>query len=227
MDINERIFTTLKAQGKTQSDLARALDVRDATISEWKRNRTTPSAATCGRVAEYLGVSVDYLVRGKEFISGVLELSQNHIALLLFIRRAEYAGLSTVPADLLGDKDDYSDNYSAVEYLEKCDLIRQVAHVKVPKEKYTSNDRDKYYCVAERGYAYIENHVGGAYGKINQGIFGDRNQNNTITFNGGSGEKLTEFEEELLKVCAGLNMRHKNALLNYAYDLEKQATDKK
>lgn len=226
MDINERIFITLKTQGKTQSDLARALDVRDATVSEWKRNRTTPSAATCGRVAEYLGVSVDYLVTGKEFNSGVILLTQNHKTLLLFIKQEKYAGLSTIPADLLGDKNDYAGTYSAIDYLENCGLIRGVAHADVPEDK--RNHNDSFYRVSERGLAYIENHIGGDATVIrNQGILGDGNQNNTIYNGGTNGEKLTEFEEELLKVCAGLNMRYKNALLNYAYDLEKQAKDNK
>lgn len=66
MTINDRIFATLKAQGKTQSDLARVLDVRVATVSEWKRGRTTPSAATVGNIAAYLGVSCDYLCAGVE-----------------------------------------------------------------------------------------------------------------------------------------------------------------
>lgn len=67
MTINQRIFDTLKAQGKTQTDMAGVLNVRVATVSEWKRERTTPSASVVGQIAEYLCVSTDYLISGKEY----------------------------------------------------------------------------------------------------------------------------------------------------------------
>lgn len=60
---------------------------------------------------------------------------------------------------------------------------------------------------------------------IKQGIFGDRNQNNTVTIHGNGTVEISEFDGELIKVCGRLDMRHKNALLTYAYDLEKQMTE--
>lgn len=60
-----------------------------------------------------------------------------------------------------------------------------------------------------------------------QGIFGDRNENNTVTINGDGAVKLTEFESELLRVYSALDARGKNALLSYAYDLEKPTSDNK
>ncbi len=43
MELNDRIFDLLSQQNKKQSDLARAIGVRIATISEWKRHRCAPS----------------------------------------------------------------------------------------------------------------------------------------------------------------------------------------
>lgn len=60
-----------------------------------------------------------------------------------------------------------------------------------------------------------------------QGIFGDRNENNTVTINGDGAVKLTEFESELLRVYSALDARGKNALLSHAYDLEKIANENK
>lgn len=54
---------------------------------------------------------------------------------------------------------------------------------------------------------------------LNQGIFGDKNENNTVNINGVE-NKLSDIESEIIKVCANLDMRHKNALLTYAYELE-------
>lgn len=40
MTVSERIFDLLKKQGKKQGDLARALNVRPTTVSEWKTGKT-------------------------------------------------------------------------------------------------------------------------------------------------------------------------------------------
>ena len=134
MEITQRIFDLLQQQNKKQSDLARFLDVRVATISEWKRNRCTPSVSVIGKIAEFLGVSVDYLVTGKEY---------------------------------------------------------------APTPSQT----------------------------VNQGIFGDRNHNNTVTINGNSAVEISEFESELVRICASLDIRRKNALLTYAYKLENEMSE--
>lgn len=66
MTISERIFSLLRQQGKTQSALANYLDVREATISAWKAKRTSPASDLLGGIAEFFGVTVDYLVTGRE-----------------------------------------------------------------------------------------------------------------------------------------------------------------
>lgn len=134
MEITQRIFDLLQQQNKKQSDLARFLDVRVATISEWKRNRCTPSVSVIGKIAEFLGVSVDYLVTGKEY---------------------------------------------------------------APAPSQT----------------------------VNQGIFGNRNHNNTVTINGNGAVEISEFESELIRICASLDIRRKNALLTYAYKLENEMSE--
>ena len=135
MELNDRIFDLLSQQGKKQSDLARALDVRVATISEWKRHRCAPSVTLIAKIADFLGVSIDYLCTGKEY---------------------------TPTASV-----------------------------------------------------------------VNQGIFGDKNAYNTVTIHGNGTVEISEVEGELIKICGGLDMRHKNALLKYAYELEKQMHDNK
>lgn len=130
----DRIFNLLKEKGITQSALADKIGVRQATISDWKRKKTTPSAETIGLIAEILGVSTDYLITGKEY--------------------------SPSPSQT-----------------------------------------------------------------VNQGIFGDRNHNNTVTINGNAPLEVSEIEGELLKVCASLDIRRKNALLTYAYKLENEMSE--
>lgn len=130
----ERIFNLLKEKGITQSALAEKIGVRQATISDWKRKKTTPSADTIGLIAEILGVSTDYLITGKEY---------------------------------------------------------------APSPSQT----------------------------VNQGIFGDRNHNNTVTINGNGTVEISEFESELIRICASLDIRRKNALLTYAYKLENEMSE--
>ncbi len=134
MTISSRIFALLKEQSKTQTALATYIGIRVATVSAWKAQNTDPSANLLEKIAEFFGVSVDYLVTGKEY---------------------------------------------------------------APAPSQT----------------------------VNQGIFGDRNHNNTVTINGNTPLEVSEIEGELLKVCASLDIRRKNALLTYAYKLENEMSE--
>lgn len=66
MTIAERIFDLMKKQGKKQSDIARLLNVRPATVSEWKKGKREPLGAHYEKLADYFGVSIDYLITGRE-----------------------------------------------------------------------------------------------------------------------------------------------------------------
>ena len=54
-----------------------------------------------------------------------------------------------------------------------------------------------------------------------QQIIGNSNNNNTVNISSGGEGDISEYDRELLKVSARLDMRRKNALLSYAYELEK------
>lgn len=66
MTISERVFTLLEAQNKKQADLARALGVRQNTVTNWKKANYNPDAGHIEAIAAFLGVSIDYLVTGRE-----------------------------------------------------------------------------------------------------------------------------------------------------------------
>ena len=66
MTISERIFELLDKQGKRQADLVRVCNVRPNTVSDWKAKRRNPDVSLLGNIADFFGVSVDYLVTGKE-----------------------------------------------------------------------------------------------------------------------------------------------------------------
>lgn len=76
MTISNRIFDLLAAQRKTQTALANAIGIRVATVSAWKASNCDPSAALIAPIAEYLGVSCDYLCTGKPFTPAALDVKQ-------------------------------------------------------------------------------------------------------------------------------------------------------
>ena len=66
MTLTDRIFDLLNKKGKTQTDIARLLNVRPTTVSEWKKGKYSPTVDHCVTLAEYFGVSLDYLITGRE-----------------------------------------------------------------------------------------------------------------------------------------------------------------
>ncbi|MDE6200340.1 MAG: helix-turn-helix domain-containing protein [Clostridiales bacterium] len=76
MTISNRIFALLKEQHKTQTDVANAIGVRQATVSAWKAQNTNPSADLIAPIAAYLGVSCDYLCTGEEYTPAARDVKQ-------------------------------------------------------------------------------------------------------------------------------------------------------
>ncbi len=62
----DRVESILKEKRLTQKELAEDLGLRRPTLSDWKKNGAVPAADICLLIAEYLGVSVEWLVTGKE-----------------------------------------------------------------------------------------------------------------------------------------------------------------
>ena len=55
----------LKA-GVTTADVCRATGISQSTMSNWKRRQNLISSTNAKKIAEFFGVSVDYLMYGKE-----------------------------------------------------------------------------------------------------------------------------------------------------------------
>ena len=62
----DRVESILKEKRLTQKELAEDLGLRRPTLSDWKKNGAVPAGDICIRIADYLGVSVEWLVTGKE-----------------------------------------------------------------------------------------------------------------------------------------------------------------
>lgn len=60
-----RLRSALSGRGMTQTELARRLSVRDATVSDWFNRGTMPGGAVMLRLPELLGVDGHWLLTGK------------------------------------------------------------------------------------------------------------------------------------------------------------------
>ncbi len=66
MEIIERIYQLLDANDKTAYSLCEKLGIRTSTMSTWKTNTKNPPAKYMKTIADFLGVSLDYLMTGQD-----------------------------------------------------------------------------------------------------------------------------------------------------------------
>lgn len=64
MTLSDRIQQLISKNGTSQSELEKTLGFGKGTISKWKGS-TAPSADKLQKIAEYFGVTIDYLMTGK------------------------------------------------------------------------------------------------------------------------------------------------------------------
>jgi transcriptional regulator with XRE-family HTH domain len=60
--LGDRITSLRKAKGLSQTDLAKEADVSREALSKYERNEIVPSVQVAARIAETLGVTLDYLI---------------------------------------------------------------------------------------------------------------------------------------------------------------------
>ena len=56
----------LDEKGLKNADVARATGISNMTLSDWKRGKSTPKQDKLQKIADYFGVSIEYLMTGKE-----------------------------------------------------------------------------------------------------------------------------------------------------------------
>lgn len=62
----DRVEMILKQKKQTQKELAEELGLRRPSLSDWKKNGSVPAGDVCLKIANYLKVSVEWLISGKE-----------------------------------------------------------------------------------------------------------------------------------------------------------------
>ena len=66
MLIVDRIDNLLKKKGINRVVLAEAIELKPQNISAWSTRGTIPAGDICLKIADYLGVSVEWLISGRE-----------------------------------------------------------------------------------------------------------------------------------------------------------------
>jgi transcriptional regulator with XRE-family HTH domain len=66
MEIIERIYQLLEERDKKAYELCEKLDIRTSTMSTWKARTCDPPAKYMKTIADFLDVSLDYLLTGND-----------------------------------------------------------------------------------------------------------------------------------------------------------------
>ena len=66
LKVPERIFNLLKERGVTATELSRATGINASTLTQWKKGLQKPSTEAVIKIADYFGVTTDYLLTGRE-----------------------------------------------------------------------------------------------------------------------------------------------------------------
>ena len=62
----KRIFELMKKEAINATELSKVVNVGTTTISAWKKGLQKPSTEAIVKLADYFGVTTDYLLTGKE-----------------------------------------------------------------------------------------------------------------------------------------------------------------
>ena len=76
------------------ADVVKATGIPHSTFTDWKNGRSVPKAEKLQKIAEYFGVSVEYLMTGRaaDQAGGVMTLSDEEQLLLAAFRQLNGAG---------------------------------------------------------------------------------------------------------------------------------------
>lgn len=66
MTINERLFTLLSERHVSQKQFASSVGINPRNVSSWQTRGTDPPANVICKIAEFFGVSVEWLLSGEE-----------------------------------------------------------------------------------------------------------------------------------------------------------------
>ena len=97
----------LQKFGIKASEVSKATGIGASTLSDWKRGRCTPKADKLQRIADYFGVSLEYLMNGEE---GLRRLKFSMDKFDLLTKGLETIGWEMKYVDASGNELEYIDD---------------------------------------------------------------------------------------------------------------------
>lgn len=86
-----RLVALRKGRNLTQSELAKALKVSQAAVGNWEKGKRDPDIPTLIAIADFFGVSVDYLIMHDDpFLGDLHKHSKDLLSLLSAFRSASF-----------------------------------------------------------------------------------------------------------------------------------------
>jgi transcriptional regulator with XRE-family HTH domain len=102
-DIVKRIDMSLKARNASRKDLYLSVGMAINTLSNWGTRGTVPSADIALKIADYLGVSVNWLITGKDGQGLTLEEQNLLVKYRSLDERGRYEVNALLDAKMAGD----------------------------------------------------------------------------------------------------------------------------
>ena len=79
MNIGTNIYTLRKEKKITQAQLAEKLGVSEQAVSKWENDQCSPDVSLFPIIADYFGVSMEYLLTGKNETDPALSFEEESI----------------------------------------------------------------------------------------------------------------------------------------------------
>ena len=92
MTICERIFYLIEEKKLKTSELAKKLNIKQSVITNWKKRNTTPPLEYALVICEFLQITLEYLITGKENNENTPEEKE----LIKYYRAADQRGKRTI-----------------------------------------------------------------------------------------------------------------------------------
>lgn len=117
MTIGNRVLDILSKKHIKQKDLADFLDTKPSTVNGWKEPNRNPSSELIVRICDFLGVSYEYLLTGKESYIG--SISPNDSEWLSLIHRLPEHKRNEFKSRIEGYLECYEESTTTVDPLGK------------------------------------------------------------------------------------------------------------
>lgn len=92
MTINERLFSIIEQKSIKSTDLCKYLNINSSVLSTWKKRGTSPSAENIIGICEFLNITPEFLLTGKESDN----LSKDELEIIKLYRECDNTGKTAV-----------------------------------------------------------------------------------------------------------------------------------